>query len=66
MAFHYDNIKYLSFNLFLFKIIIIVIIIIIIIHSARRESIWGSGGRAQINLNILATISIKSAAGPIE
>jgi hypothetical protein len=49
----------------LFKIVII-IIIIIIISSACRESVWGSGDTAQLNLKTLVTFSIKSAAGPIE
>jgi len=64
IAFHYDNIKCISFNLPLFKIIII---IIIIIFSAHREAVWGSGDTAQINLQDSATLpSIKCAAVPTE
>jgi hypothetical protein len=60
IAFYYDSIKCLSFNLSLFQIIII----IITISSLRRESVWGSGDTAQLNLQVSA--SIKSAAGPID
>jgi hypothetical protein len=65
VVFHYDNIKYVSFNLSLFKIVII--IIIMIISSARREAIWGSGDTAQIYLQVSASLpSSKCATGPTE
>jgi len=50
IVFHYDNIKCVSFNLPLFKILIIIIIIIIIISSAHPEAIWRYGSNTSSSL----------------